>query len=166
MATFTEQNLLQLSVISVCVCVRVCTYHSRGCGGGACAEGSCCAAQKALLGENDRPVCASPLYRKHLTEWASFITGQLSPSPSLSLSYPLPLPHALFLHFSLSLPIPLPPSLSIPLSRSLSLPLSLSTFCLKWRTVWKGGGRSAGLEERRSDDREKRTVILLLLMNN
>lgn len=77
-------------------------------GAGAWREGSWRAAEKALLGENDRPVPETPLYTKHLKDWTSFITGQhescsthisnwpLSLSLSLSVSHSLPQHSLLF----------------------------------------------------------------------
>lgn len=46
------------------------------CGAGAWREGSWRAVEKALLGENDRPVPETPLHAKHLKDWTGFITGQ------------------------------------------------------------------------------------------
>lgn len=101
------------------VCVRaavMCSYHSRGArGGGAWRERSWRVAEKALLGENDRPVPKTPLYTKHLKDSTGFITGQHESCSTHTGNWP---------------PSPL---LCMPLS------LARTAFCLNWRTARKEG---------------------------
>ena len=68
-------------------------------GAGAWREGSWRAAEKALLGENDRPVPETPLYTKHLKDWTSFITGQHESCSTHTSNWP----HS---HFSVSQSLP------------------------------------------------------------
>ena len=88
-------------------------------------SGSGHTAEKAPLGENDRPVPETPLHAKHLKDWTRIITGQHELCSTHSSSRP-PRPR-------LSLSPPLPPTFSLPLSpsfyRFLSPSLSLYLAC-------------------------------------
>lgn len=108
----------------------MCSYHSRGAwSGGPSREGSWCAAEKALLGENDRPVPKTQLYTKQFKDWTSFITGQHESCITHTGNWPLV------------------PPLCVALSPT------LTAFCLNWRITRKEGWCEGGRDQKKEEQK-------------
>lgn len=100
--------------------------------------GSRRAAEKALLGENDRPVPETPLHTKHLKERPSFITGQHESCSTHTGNRP---------------PSPSPFPQSLP----------STAFCLNWRMARNEGWR--GREESEEEHAEGQALFASGLTN-